>query len=55
MLEGHVSGSEDPDEAVALGRYFASWPVPFDATVMQRTIEAVHEPRWQEWTALRVP
>lgn len=89
MLEGHVSGSEDPDEAVALGRYFASWPVPFkdeaaareylggeavvdawvadlqptdhglvprfDATVMQRTIEAVHEPRWQEWKALRVP
>lgn len=27
----------------------------FDASVMQRTIEAVHEPRWQEWEALQVP
>ncbi|HIY67559.1 MAG TPA: alpha/beta hydrolase [Candidatus Agrococcus pullicola] len=89
MLEGHVSGSDDPNEAVGLGRYFASWPVPFedeaaareflgedaivdawvadlqqteaglvprfDAAVMQRTIEAVHEPRWSEWEALQVP
>lgn len=89
MLEGHVAGSDDPEEAVRLGRYFASWPVPFkneaaareflgdnaivDAwladlrwtegglvprfapEVMRRTIEAVHEPRWAEWEALRVP
>jgi len=88
MLEGHVAGSEDSSEAVSLGRYFASWPVPFaderaaraflgsdaivdawiadfevshdglrprfDADVMQRIIEAVHEPRWDEWEALRV-
>lgn len=27
----------------------------FDADVMQRTIEAVHEPRWEEWEALKVP
>lgn len=89
MLEGHVAGNTDPGEAAGLGRYFASWPVPFanetaareflgpdaivdawvadleptvdglvprfDAAVMQRTIEAVHEPRWDEWEALRVP
>lgn len=89
MLEGHVSGSDDPREAAGLGAYFASWPVPFgdeaaareflgddaivdawvgdlqstddglvprfDAAVMQRTIEAVHEPRWDEWEALQVP
>jgi pimeloyl-ACP methyl ester carboxylesterase len=29
MLEGHVAGGGDPDAAAALGRYFASWPVPF--------------------------
>lgn len=89
MLEGHVAGGSDPDEAAGLGRYFASWPVPFadeaaareflgddalveawvadlqqtddgllprfDAAVMQRTIEAVHAPRWDEWKALQVP
>lgn len=89
MLEGHVSGSDDPSEAAGLGTYFASWPVPFenegaareflgddaivdawvadfqptddglvprfDAAVMQRTIEAVHEPRWSEWATLQVP
>lgn len=89
MLEGHVSGSDDPGESAGLGRYFASWPVPFgdetaareflgddaivdawvadlepagdglvprfDPMVMQRTIEAVHEPRWGEWEALHVP
>ena len=89
MLEGHVSGSDDPSEAAGLGGYFASWPVPFeddaaareflgddaivdawvadlqatddglvprfDAAVMQRTIEAVHEQRWDEWVALHVP
>ena len=27
----------------------------FDAAVMQRVIEAVHEPRWDEWEALTVP
>lgn len=27
----------------------------FDAVVMQRTIEAVHEPRWDEWERLQVP
>nr|WP_245921108.1 alpha/beta fold hydrolase [Brachybacterium timonense] len=30
MLEGHVKGSDDPGEAAQLGRYFASWPVPFE-------------------------
>ena len=89
MLEGHVSGNDDSHEAAGLGRYFASWPVPFedeaaargflgddaivdawvadleqtddgfvprfDAEVMQRTIEAVHEQRWDEWEALQVP
>lgn len=89
MLEGHVAGSGDPDEAAGLGRYFASWPVPFtdevaareflgcdaivdawvadlqaiaegllprfDADIMERTIAAVHEPRWTEWEALQVP
>lgn len=29
MLEGHVAGSDDPGEAVGLGEFFASWPVPF--------------------------
>lgn len=29
MLEGHAEGNDDPGEAVALGRYFASWPTPF--------------------------
>lgn len=29
MLEGHADGAERPDEAAELGRYFASWPVPF--------------------------
>ncbi|MGP5072769.1 alpha/beta fold hydrolase [Arthrobacter rhombi] len=89
MFEGHVAGSDDPDEAVALGRYFASWPVPFvdestarvhlggdaivdawiadlemtqdglaprfDADIMERTITAVHESRWEEWENLEVP
>lgn len=27
----------------------------FDADVMQRTLEAVHEPRWEEWEQLQVP
>lgn len=89
MLEGHVAGNDDPGEAAMLGRYFASWPVPFpneaaareflgddaivdawladlkegpdglrprfDADVMERAIQAVHEPRWAEWEALEVP
>lgn len=89
MLEGHVGGSADPSEASGIGRYFASWPLPFkdeaaareflgndpivdawvadfqqsdgglippfDVAVMQRTIEAVHEPRWGEWEDLQVP
>lgn len=89
MLEGHAAGSDDPDEAATLGRYFASWPtsfadegearaflgddaivdawvadlegtseglVPrFDADVMERTIAAVHEPRWTEWVTLEAP
>lgn len=88
LLEGHVAGGE-PGDAASLGRFFASWPVPFadegearsflgsdpivnawiadldvthdglrprfDADVMQRTIEAVHEPRWDEWESLRIP
>lgn len=89
MFEGHVGGSDDPGEAVGLGKFFASWPLPFtdedeartflgsaavvdawiadleaardglrppfDADIMRRTIEAVHEPRWEEWEALNVP
>jgi pimeloyl-ACP methyl ester carboxylesterase len=89
MLEGHVSGSDQPDEAARLGAFFDSWPVTFadpeearaflgesvltdawisdleptpeglrrrfDADVMQRIMEAVHEPRWAEWEALTVP
>lgn len=89
MLEGHVAGNDDPQEAIGLGRYFASWPVPFrdeaaareflgpdaivggwvadleltddglvprfEAAVMQRVIEAVHESRWDEWEGLQVP
>lgn len=88
MLEGHAGGSEDPEEAARLGRFFAGWPTPFpdkataraylggdavvdawvddleitpdglrprfDADVMERTIEAVHVPRWAEWEALGV-
>lgn len=27
----------------------------FDADVMQRTLEAVHKPRWREWEELTVP
>lgn len=27
----------------------------FDADIMERTIEAVHVPRWREWEALEVP
>lgn len=89
MLEGHVAGSDNPQEASALGRFFASWPTPFpdvpaarahlghdaivdawvedlevtadglsprfDADIMERTITAVHEPRWAEWESLLVP
>lgn len=29
MLEGHVAGSDDPAEAAGLGKFFASWPIPF--------------------------
>jgi len=29
MLEGHVAGSDDAAESADLGRYLASWPVPF--------------------------
>lgn len=29
ILEGHVAGSDDPQDAVGLGKFFASWPVPF--------------------------
>ena len=88
MLEGHVAGTEDSEEAARLGRYFASWPVPFadeaaaraflggdaivdawvadlesrpdglyprfDADIMERTIQAVHAPRWSEWEGLQV-
>lgn len=89
LLEGHAAGSGNPEEAVGLGRWFASWPIPFadedaareflgddaivdawvadfeetegglvprfDPGVMQRTLEAVHEPRWEEWEQLHVP
>lgn len=89
LLEGHVSGSDQPDEAARLGAFFDSWPATFadadearaflgesvlseawigdlepvreglrrrfDADIMRRTIEAVHEPRWQEWETLDVP
>lgn len=89
MLEGHVGGSEDPENAARLGRFFASWPLPFadeaaahaflgdapiaaawiadlektpeglrppfDADIMQRTLAAVHAPRWPEWEELPAP
>jgi pimeloyl-ACP methyl ester carboxylesterase len=89
MLEGHVAGSDRPEDAKELGDYFASWPTSFadieeareflgesalaaawihdlepgphglrprfDADIMQRTIAAVHEPRWAEWEQLAVP
>ncbi len=89
MLEGHVACSDDPEEAAAIGRWFASWPTPFpedaaarsflgedaivdawiadlevteqglmprfDADIVQRTLEAVHESRWPEWEGLKVP
>lgn len=89
MLEGHAGGNSDPNEAATLGRWFASWPIPFrdeatarsflgkeaivdawiadfvtttqglmprfDADVMQRTLEHVHEPRWAEWESLQTP
>lgn len=29
LLEGHVRGSDTPDEARSLGQFFASWPLPF--------------------------
>jgi len=29
MLEGHAAGSDNEEEAARLGRFFASWPVPF--------------------------
>lgn len=29
MLEGHAASSDRPEDAVELGEYFASWPVPF--------------------------
>ena len=29
LLEGHVAGSDRPEEARELGAYFASWPAPF--------------------------
>src|SRR5699024_12803861 len=29
MLEGHAAGSDDEEDAARLGRFFASWPVPF--------------------------
>lgn len=89
MLEGHAAGSDDPESAAVIGRWFASWPTPFpdvatarevlgddaivdawiddleptedglvppfDADVMERTIAAVHAPRWTEWESLSVP
>ena len=88
LLEGHAGGNSGTEEAVGLGRWFASWPTPFasedsarkflgddaivdawvadfeeldgglvprfDADVMQHALEAVHEPRWQEWEQLEV-
>ncbi len=30
MLEGHVGGSNSSEEAEELGRFFASWPIPFE-------------------------
>ncbi|MFC6159352.1 alpha/beta fold hydrolase [Kribbella jiaozuonensis] len=29
MLEGHVAGDDEPEGPANIGRYFASWPVPF--------------------------
>ncbi len=36
MLEGHAAGSDNPDAAAALGRFFASWPAPFVDEVSAR-------------------
>lgn len=36
MLEGHAAGSDDPHEAAVLGRFFASWPVPFPSAAAAR-------------------
>ena len=41
MLEGHVAGSDDEEDAARLGRFFASWPVPFaDAAAARRHLGA---------------
>jgi len=37
MLEGHVKADEDDTEARRLGRFFASWPVPFPDRAAART------------------
>ncbi len=89
MLEGHAAGNDNPQEAADVGKYFASWPIPFsdecqarnflgtdaivdawvadfeqsvrglvprfDSDIMELVIAAVHEPRWEEWSSLRVP
>ncbi|MDR4533086.1 alpha/beta hydrolase [Glutamicibacter sp. PS] len=36
MLEGHPAGNENPQAAANLGRFFASWPVPFGDEVAAR-------------------
>ena len=36
ILEGHVSGSDDPLEAQRLGEFFASWPLPFPGVEQAR-------------------
>lgn len=36
LLEGHAAGSDDPREAAALGRFFASWPIPFPSEAAAR-------------------
>ena len=41
MLEGHVAGDEDLSGAAALGRYFASWPVPFEDDAAARAFLGV--------------
>ncbi|MCW4464259.1 alpha/beta hydrolase [Glutamicibacter sp. MNS18] len=36
MLEGEVAGSGDPEETATVGRWFASWPIPFPVEAAAR-------------------
>ena len=49
LLEGHVAGA-GPEEAAVLGRYFASWPVPF-ATESEARAFLGSDPIVDAWVA----